>query len=156
MGEPGARILLSASFHQTLLFRAINPIPMFFAQIPEECSEDYSRIEVDGRTFYCKKDSSPPRATAKRRYSEQLRDPLFISKDTNRKLNMLRQFVERHKDIGAATEKYIECIEECITILNREFSIPPSVIFSAFDLQRLGIKPEDYGVEEKDESSSGA
>lgn len=127
-------------------------MPMFFTCIPEECSESYSRVEVDGRLFYFRKDCSPRRAVAKRRYSEHLRDPLFVSKDTHRKLNMLRQFIKKYRDIDSATEKYIECIEECINILNREFSIPPSVIFGAFDLQRLGIMPEDYGVEERKES----
>jgi hypothetical protein len=127
---------------------------MFFASIPEGSSEGYSQIEVDGRTFYCRKSTSPSRSVPKRRYSDHLRDPLFISKDTNRKLNMLRQFIRKYKDIDSATDRYIGCIEECMDILGREFAVPPSVIFQAFDLPRLGFRPEDYGVEEREEDSS--
>lgn len=127
---------------------------MFLASIPEGSSENYSRIEIDGRTFYYKKDSTPPRTVTRRRYSDNFKDPLFISKDTNRKLNMLFQFSKKYRDIDSATEKYVRCIEECIDVLNREFAIPPSVVFQAFDLRRLGLKPEDYGIEEREENSS--
>lgn len=135
-------------------FRMKNLEPMFFASIPEGCSESYSRVEADGRTFYCKKDSSPSRSVPKRRHSDNLRDPLFVSKDTNRKLNMLRQFTKKYRDIGLETDKYIGCIEECIGILKRDFAISPLAIFQAFDLQGLGFMPEDYGIEEMEGGTS--
>lgn len=120
---------------------------MFFSQIPEnENEEKYSSIQIDGHKFYFEKpeDKKP---VQKRRHSDQFKDPLFVSKDTYRKLNMLKQFREKYKDINHETEKYISCIEKCILILKKEFLIDPVAIFKAFDLTSLGIVPEDFGVD---------
>ncbi|KAM0679811.1 hypothetical protein GINT2_001983 [Glugoides intestinalis] len=121
---------------------------MFFSQIPEdEDEEKYSVIQIDEHKFYFEKPVEK-KQVQKRRYSDQFKDPLFVSKDTYRKLNMLKQFREKYKDINIETDKYILCIGKCILILKKEFFIDPVTIFKAFDLTSLGIIPEDFGIED--------
>ncbi|ELA42606.1 uncharacterized protein VICG_00358 [Vittaforma corneae ATCC 50505] len=125
---------------------------MFFTKIPEnENIKDYYEIKVDGKIFYGpRQQSSEKNAGVKRRYSDQFKDPLFTAKDTYRKLNMIKQFKIKYKDIGLITKRYIDCIENCICILEKEFSIVPRTVFQSFDLKQLGINPDDFGVEKEE------
>lgn len=125
---------------------------MFFSKVPEgENAENYYEVEVDGRVFYgLRQQNSEKKPGVKRRYSDQFKDPLFIAKDTYRKLNMIKQFKRKYKGIEAATKEYTNCIENCICILKKEFSIEPRTIFQSFDLKHLGISPDDFGVEKEE------
>jgi hypothetical protein len=124
---------------------------MFFSKIKDgEDPAKYDKITVDGRVFFYLKPIESNLKTSKRRYSDQFKDSLFLAKDTNKKLKMIKQFNLKYKDMIQKTEKYISCIEEAIWILKKEFQIEPSVIFQGFDLKSLGFNPEDYGVIEEE------
>lgn len=121
---------------------------MFFPKIPEsQNSENFLKINVDEKTFYYLRPTEKQR-TPKRRYGDQFKDPCFIAKDTHRKLNMIRQFKRKYKDMSDATAVYINCIEECILILKKEFLMDPRAIFRSFNLKQFGINSEDFGIEE--------
>lgn len=113
-------------------------------------SEDFETIRVDDKTFYCKKENVSP--GPKRRYSDQFKDPLFKLKDDNRKLTMIKQFIAKHGNIDRITQRYKECISECIEILQKEGEVNPSIIFSHFNLKKYGFDPNDYGIIEDDEN----
>jgi len=121
---------------------------MYFSKIPEgDSDQDFYTIAVDDRVFYAPRPmqaeaKSPPR----RRLSDQYRDSSFIAKDTFRKLNMIKTYRMKHRNIEEVTERHIKCIEECILVLKNEFDIEAKTIFQAFDLIQLGIRPEDFGV----------
>lgn len=121
----------------------------FTAIVGDENLEKYKQINVEGRVFYyLLPETTVPVKTNKKRYSDQFKDPIFMAKDTYRKLKMIKQFNLKYKDIGCQTEKYISCIEDSIWLLKREFSVEPKTIFHSFNLNRLGFNPEDYGINE--------
>lgn len=123
---------------------------LFFKSIPEgESSEDYKEYKIDNKVFFFLSKNSTNTTPVKRRYSDQFKDPLFIARDTNRKLNMLMKFKEKYSNIDLITNKCVNCIEECISILKKEYSINPTAIFETFDLEKFGINPEDYGVDKE-------
>lgn len=126
---------------------------MYFSKIPEnESAENYNELKIGNKIFYTlKSEKKSIKSNLKRRYSDQFKDPLFITKDTFRKLNMLKQFKRKYKDIDLIIEKYIDCIETCINILNSEFSIEPKTIFQALDLKQFKLNPSDFGVEINEE-----
>ncbi|AFM98996.1 putative double-strand recombination repair-like protein [Encephalitozoon hellem] len=121
---------------------------MYTASKPEN-PEDYRELQIDGKTFY-KLKGDVQKVTRRRRYSDQFKDPLFIQKDINRKLRMMRQFRETHGDLESVIERWKECISECISILCNQYSIPPLEIFKAFPLKKWGFDIEDYGGCEED------
>lgn len=118
---------------------------MYLASLAEaDDPSEYESVTVDGREFYCRREVAEPRA-AKRRYSDQFKDPLFKLRDQYRKLKMLRQFMARH-DLDELTEKYKAAILECATILNKENDVGMPAIYSHFNLDRFELDPEDFGV----------
>lgn len=124
---------------------------MYYSSIPEGNINDYLEVKVDDRIFFCKKDCDDISHTPKRRYSNHLKDPLFIAKDKFKELNMLKQFRIKYKDIETIIKKYIDCIERCIEVLNKEFGVSPKEVFTAFNLERLGFNAEDFGIEKENE-----
>lgn len=126
---------------------------MYYISINEEDKDKYEKIIVDEKEFYYKREQETPALNIKRRYSNQFTDPLFLAKDLNKELTMLKKFRNDYKEIERMTRKYINCIENSIHILEQEFKIPPSVIFEAFDIKKLGFRPEDYNILIEDENS---
>ncbi len=112
---------------------------MYFTVKP---NEDCQSFVVDGKTFYCKNEEK----RIKRR-SNQYKDPLFIAKNTYKELNMIEQFKTKYNDLDSLIERYLNCIETCIYVLQKDYGIQAKVIFENFDLVNLGLKPEDFGVE---------
>lgn len=125
---------------------------MYFSKIPEGGSaEDFVSINVADRVFYTEKiGNTSTKGPVRRRLSDQFKDPSFIVKDTFRKLNMIKAFKVKHSNIDVITEKYISCIQDCIWELKKDFEVDPKSIFQAFDLKRLGINSEDFGVGESE------
>ena len=121
---------------------------MYSTKIPEEDASKYKKIEIDNKVFYFLKPDEQENKTPKRRYNEQFKDGLFLAKETYKKLNMIKKFNLKYKDIIQQTDKYISCIEEAIWILKKDYSIEPLTIFQSFNLKHLGFNPEDYGVNE--------
>lgn len=124
---------------------------MYFSKLSDkENPDDFKKIVIENRVFYCLKPVDPSSKIIKRRYSDQFKDALFIAKDTYRKLKMIQQFNLKYRDITKQTEKYISCVEEAICVLKGDFSIDPKAIFKSFNLKSLGINPEDYGIDEEE------
>ncbi|ADM12229.1 uncharacterized protein Eint_091000 [Encephalitozoon intestinalis ATCC 50506] len=121
---------------------------MYTTDKPEHL-EDYRELHVDGRVFY-KLKGKKQEAVRKRRYSDQFKDPLFIQKDTNRKLRMMKQFRETHGDLESVIERWKDCVSECISILHTQYNIHPVEIFRAFSLRKWGFDIEEYGCCEDD------
>lgn len=114
---------------------------MYFIKVDNE--ENYDKIYVDSKCFY-KLKTKIPQEKKKKRYSDTLKDPLYIEQDKFRKLNMIKQFREKNGDIYELINKYKKIIEECIIIMDREYMIKPNEIFKLFDLEKYGFKLDDY------------
>nr|AGE96619.1 hypothetical protein ECU09_1020 [Encephalitozoon cuniculi] len=119
-----------------------------YTAIKPENVEEYQELCVDGRMFY--KLGESKKKTVRRRYSDQFKNPLFIQKDVNRKLRMMRQFREKHGDLEEEIERWKDCISECISILHSQHSVHPAEIFKAFSLGKWGFDIEEYGGCEED------
>ncbi|EJW05168.1 hypothetical protein EDEG_00749 [Edhazardia aedis USNM 41457] len=85
----------------------------------------------------------------KKRYSDQFKDPLFIQKDTYRKLKMIEKFSTQDRNIESMIEKYKDSVSQCIFILKNEFNLPAKEVFTAFDLKKYGYTLEDFNSEEE-------
>ncbi|EQB62227.1 hypothetical protein NAPIS_ORF00189 [Vairimorpha apis BRL 01] len=114
---------------------------MYFIKVENE--ENYDKIIVDSKCFY-KLKSPTIQSKKKKRYSDTLKDPLYIEQDIFRKLNMIKQFREKNGDIYELIEKYKNIIEECIIIMDKEYDIKPSEIFKLFNLEKYGFKLDDF------------
>lgn len=112
---------------------------------------EYEFVEVDGRKFYCRKETPAEPRTPRRRYSDQFKDPLFKIKDCHRKLRMLGQFLEKH-DLDDLIDRYRTAILECAVILNKENSVEMSTVYNHFDLGKFGFDAEEFGVRRSDEA----
>jgi hypothetical protein len=118
---------------------------MYLANAPEG-KEGCEMIEVDGRVFYRVRSTDDKRPVQRRRrYSDQFKNPLFVQRNINRKLNMMRQFREK-ENLQILIDRWRECVGECIGILRDECHLDPALIFKSFNLERHGFVPEDYGA----------
>lgn len=125
---------------------------MYTAEVPDD-PEKYQKLCVDGKVFYKVKDGEDkvniePRK--RRRYSDQFRNPLFIQKDVNRKLKMIKQFREKNGDLASLIASWRDCISECISILQNKYGVSPVDAFKAFNLKKHGFHADDYGICEED------
>lgn len=120
---------------------------LYYTSIPENNKSDYSEIYVNDRVFYYKKDDVPKQTMPRRRYSNNLKDPLFLAKDKFKELSIVKQSRTKYNDIQFITRQYIDCIEKCMDTLNKDFNMPFITMFQAFDLRKAGFNPEDFGIE---------
>lgn len=131
---------------------------MIYAGITEQ-EELYDRIVVDDRVFYKKKavlstQPAVPKYTSpfkrQKRYSDQFTDPVFIQKETVRRLKMIMSFREKNGDLDDIIARWRSCIAECIGALCKEHEVSPTQIFKEFQLQKHGFAPEDFDVDLED------
>lgn len=110
---------------------------MFYATVENE--DEYNKIIVDGKVFFCTKEETP-----RRRFSNPTNDPLFKEKNTCKELRMIKQFRMKYKNLDQIKDKYVEVIQNCMEILHREVEVEYKTMFEAFELEDLGITKEDY------------
>lgn len=130
---------------------------MFCTQVSDD-ENLYDKFQVDNRTFYRKRQERrgtaefPGKISQRRqkRYSDQFKDPVFEQKDMLRKLNMIMTFREKNGDLDAITERWRECICECIHVLSNEYGFSPAEIFNTFQLEKYGFDCEDFGIDRDD------
>jgi hypothetical protein len=134
---------------------------MFCTHITEQ--EDlYDQVVVDDKVFYKKKavesnqqQTQKDGATPKRqkRYSDQFKDPVFIEKETIRRLKMIMNFKEKNGDLDNIIARWRNCIIECVYVLSTEYEISPIPIFNEFQLKKHGFSHEDFGIDVEDDTS---
>lgn len=123
---------------------------MYSVDVPNNV-EEYQEICVGNKTFYkLKRKDTVVGSSRKRRYSDQFKNPVFIQKDINRKLKMIKKFKENNGDLEELIERWKECISECISMLKNEHDVSPLTIFKSFNLRKHGFDIHEHGICEED------
>ncbi|WUR05023.1 uncharacterized protein VNE69_12008 [Vairimorpha necatrix] len=112
---------------------------MFYKEKPED-GKNYKKIKVDEEIFY-KLETTEKK---KKRYSDQLKDPLYAQQDMHRKLKMIKKFRENNEDLDDLIEKWESLISECIIIMNREYEVSVKELFKIFNLEDYGFLIDEY------------
>ncbi|ELA48089.1 hypothetical protein VCUG_00327 [Vavraia culicis subsp. floridensis] len=117
---------------------------MYFLNVKDNDKHLYNALQVDGITFYSRKNNRSNQKK-QRRYSDQFRTNNLNYKDIYRKLKILEKHKDDNKDLDDLTTKWKECIDKCINILKDVFELPAKEVFKAFHLEKYGFVLEDYG-----------
>jgi hypothetical protein len=116
---------------------------MWLTEINEENKDRYEIFEVDDKCFYRLKEEDAPKQK-NRRYSDTFKDPAFVQKTINRKLNLIKKFKNKNGDLPHLIERWKLLIEECIITMEKEYEIKPSELFQIFQLDKYGFNIDDY------------
>lgn len=95
---------------------------MYYRRSQIENVDQYKSIVIDNKTFYYKEERRLPR------------ESIMREKDTFRKLNMIKKF--KDKNIEEFTEKYKNCIVDCLQILKKEFNLDIKPIYKYYNLKK--------------------
>ncbi|KKO74948.1 cyclin [Vairimorpha ceranae] len=116
---------------------------MYYKTKPQDENE-YQKIQIDNKIFYTLKSKENSPVKKKKRYSDLLKDPLYIQQDLYRKLNMIKHFRNKNGDLFSLIDKWKSLIDECIILMKRDYEVSVQELFNLFRLEDYGFNIENY------------